>query len=880
MSQSTLAASPDRIASSDTAAQQTLHYATFNTAFDAGDLQQAEAAGVLLRGGPPGRVVDVWMRLGLLRRRARLTGVAIEAFLEARHVAAGSGRALPDWFHSELSGAYLDQRAWALALEIAEAGLAIKPMLGLTAAAALVQLGRIPSARMRLEQAVRALRHEPSRATAVAATCTALLAADLGAETRDVVAEAAAAFSDAPAFAELGATLAFLRQDWPEAARRFAALFEARTSSPAAALQRLNGVLRHAPGQGEAYAALFEGAVLADPDNEAVVFQWRDMLAATLTDAEITARYAALQARAPTVLPALLLQLARRMPHRELLDRFAAPIASWQRSDAAQACQAYLDALCRFADPGADVVARASAVSAPRMRLFFLLRQPRLRAIRVRQPTPEDAAVLHDAGVDVPAMQAFLGAMVGPLAPEWSAALDRAAFASPAAERIVRLDEGFTAFQDRIVRDREFAMVDPLGGGPADLFDSVKIHDRQVFSFRGQELLTVQTGGNMNFVLFVHLVGRNIVLLVDTADAPSKLGFYASDAYVSEVQALWLRRAARNHAALLRSAAGARAARGTTRRVVAIHGRAENPAHHIWNYLPAFERLVLAGTVGNLGAVVAPPTPYFGPVADLFPELAGAEFIELPEAASIDPCPFSPHDIALQLGSSFIPRSLMGRVRQWARRQVPAEWQDEMTRLAHRRPIIWVGLRAGDKAWVNQAAGLARMIDLIVPLYPDALFVLDGFSLPDHMRTVPDKWHDIVFAIQAVATDIRGRTAFPDAVHSMVGNLLSESVLWAEATDAYFTPLGSSQHKIGWYGSAPGLVYTSPVLAKTPPEARQGAWEAEGSRVPQFLIGTIADPGQRRGNYDFRNNLENIDFEPHVAARRLLTILGSVADPS
>src|SRR5260370_3999881 len=118
-----------------------------------------------------------------------------------------------------------------------------------------------------------------------------------------------------------------------------------------------------------------------------------------------------------------------------------------------------------------------------------------------------------------------------------------------------------------------------------------------------------------------------------------------------EVQAVHMRRAARNHAALLRSAARAPAMRGVRKRIVAIHGRAENPAHHIWNYLPPFERLVLAGQIGNIAAVVAPPTPYFGALSALYPELE-AEILELKEAAAIDPCPFSPADIALQLGAS------------------------------------------------------------------------------------------------------------------------------------------------------------------------------------------------------------------------------------
>ncbi len=217
----------------------------------------------------------------------------------------------------------------------------------------------------------------------------------------------------------------------------------------------------------------------------------------------------------------------------------------------------------------------------------------------------------------------------------------------------------------------------------------------------------------------------------------------------------------------------------------------------------------------------------------------------------------------------------MQRVQRWAERQAPDSGRAERQRLSRRHPIVWVGLRVGDKVWVNQAAGLARLIDLVVPLYPEALFVLDGFSLPDDAHTAPEKWHGAVEKLKAAAEAVRSQTAYPDAVHSLVGNRLSESVLWAQAAHAYFTPLGSSQHKVGWFSGAPGLVYTSKVLASTPPPRRQGSWEAEGSAVAAFLIGDIAEPGQRRGDYDFRNNLENIDFPPHVAARRLLAILGA-----
>ncbi len=91
--------------------------------------------------------------------------------------------------------------------------------------------------------------------------------------------------------------------------------------------------------------------MLAGPDNEQILFQWRDFLAITLSGAEITARYAGLQARSPALIPTVVMQLARTMHPDALLQRFADQIKAWRQSEAALACQACLDALCRFDDP-------------------------------------------------------------------------------------------------------------------------------------------------------------------------------------------------------------------------------------------------------------------------------------------------------------------------------------------------------------------------------------------------------------------------------------------------------------------------------------------------------------------------------------------------
>ncbi len=149
----------------------------FKSLFDQGDLHEAERVGERLLIRQSDRSVDILTRIGLLRRRKGLAAPAVEAFLRAKQ-AAGPARPLPEWFQSELSGAYVELRAWPLALEAAEADLKLKPALGLTAATALVHLGRTATAHSRLRRAVQALAHDPSRAVAVASACGVLLAAE------------------------------------------------------------------------------------------------------------------------------------------------------------------------------------------------------------------------------------------------------------------------------------------------------------------------------------------------------------------------------------------------------------------------------------------------------------------------------------------------------------------------------------------------------------------------------------------------------------------------------------------------------------------------------------------------------------------------------
>jgi hypothetical protein len=388
------------------------------------------------------------------------------------------------------------------------------------------------------------------------------------------------------------------------------------------------------------------------------------------------------------------------------------------------------------------------------------------------------------------------------------------------------------------------------------------IFDRQLFSFRGPELFTFISGGNMNAGVCLFIVGANLLLQVDTERSPCSQNYYGSDIHMAELFAVYIERAAKNYQSYVEAISNAPSHVGRVRDIIAIHGRAENPAHHIWNYLSPFQRLKSIGLLGNISTIVRPPTEYFGDIRSLFPEVGTKTIISVPSQSVVDPRPFSLDSITVWLGGNFITRELQQRIHRWAINSIPNEKQKAIEALvACHKPIVWIGLRSGDKVWMNQTDGIVAVIDSISSEYHNSLFVLDGFSVTDGDTGVPDKWRPAFNELSVVAQEICRRVRVPGCTISLIGNSIAESVLWTRYVSIYFAPMGSSQHKVGWYCAAPGIVYTSSKIETVPSDLRPGAWESEGSPVPQFIIGTIANAGKRRGNFDFRSNIENVDFD-------------------
>jgi hypothetical protein len=194
----------------------------------------------------------------------------------------------------------------------------------------------------------------------------------------------------------------------------------------------------------------------------------------------------------------------------------------------------------------------------------------------------------------------------------------------------------------------------------------------------------------------------------------------------------------------------------------------------------------------------------------------------------------------------------------------------------HQRPfpIVWIGMRVGSRSWSDQQHEIPRLTSRLLEHYPDALFVLDGFSFPVGQDDVSGTWSAAVEQLRELAAAVIGASPRPDRVISLVGNTLRESVLWAREVDTYLAPLGTSQHKVGWFTAAPGAAYGPASLVELGiPARRYGAWEAEGTTVPVYVIGESIDSGRRRRASDRREFLDNVRLEHETLVNTMCELI-------
>jgi tetratricopeptide (TPR) repeat protein len=592
-----------------------------------------------------------------------------------------------------------------------------------------------------------------------------------------------------------------------------------------------------------------EAAIRARPSHGQAVNAWVLALQSRgLDEAACDRKLTRLQRSVTEPLPALLFFLLAKGLTTTVPAGLEGHVARFLDSESAAACRGVWQAYNSLRPLDRDLCQVVRSLPPAEVQLFFAA-------------TDIDHVPIGDLLEESPAMRWFAEDF---LAAEPEGARE---FVTPTAAGVVRAQDPFLAWQLRAVRERRLSLRDPRSGLAMDAFDGVRVYGRSVYSFGGDELTLLICGGEGNKAIALYQAcERRLVNL------GADLDFYISMRRMANLLGHLLVRVAQMPEQY-EAALTARQSRGSARRVTALVGSAENFAHHLWNYYTGFDRIIEAGLAGHVDEIHYAGTQFFGPVEHLFPEFTAATFLRSERQPLRDPHPFSADHLVVQPGGYFIPRRLAERVvaamREYPRRD-PGHLEPTGSEPF---PVVWIGLRVGSRSWVDQEHQVPLLIDALHERFPEGRVLLDGYSYPVGRDHISAKWAESIERLKVLSKEIHQRVRHRERVVDMVGNTLRESVLWASVVDVYLTPVGTSQHKVGWFAPGHGLMYGPQTVMDVPRDRRPGGWESEGRSVPGLLVGTTADQGQRRTLHDSRRHLDNVRLDVDSVVQEVLALV-------
>ncbi len=269
----------------------------------------------------------------------------------------------------------------------------------------------------------------------------------------------------------------------------------------------------------------------------------------------------------------------------------------------------------------------------------------------------------------------------------------------------------------------------------------------------------------------------------------------------------------------------------------------DNFAHLLWNTLAGIERFILLDLIQYVHETAGDAILSLGDIRDLFPELKPKPIrdkkLGFSDCIFLGEGPHSKH-VLIMPGSSFAPSRTRRRVLHVAQASILHDPAPIESRCG--RPLIWIGIRANDRMWIDQERGVADYMNRLWSLYPSAEFLLEGFTTVSNAKGVKDispVWQAVTEELERVAGEIILRSDRPNQVRSMIGWRLLDVIAIAPKVDLHVTPLGTAHHKVAWFSDVPGVLYAPESWSVMPLELIPGIWQADKQPRPTFLTGKI-----------------------------------------
>lgn len=232
--------------------------------------------------------------------------------------------------------------------------------------------------------------------------------------------------------------------------------------------------------------------------------------------------------------------------------------------------------------------------------------------------------------------------------------------------------------------------------------------------------------------------------------------------------------------------------------------------HHIWNVIPGWAMLFSLAPPERIDIITSYRTwQIFGGVTELYPDQAArAGSVVRPESQDeVYELMLERRATSLVLVDGYTTAEAAARVVGWSRRHCESAFLAEVAALRKAAfPLLMVTIRTENRAWVGQEDGLACLINELARDYPRLGVIFDGLNggmeqLASHaLMSLADE-QAIAMAIMAACPNVR--------FHNALGCLPHESIILAEAIDAFLAPVGAGLAKTRWIANKPGVAFSN-----------------------------------------------------------------------
>jgi hypothetical protein len=201
----------------------------------------------------------------------------------------------------------------------------------------------------------------------------------------------------------------------------------------------------------------------------------------------------------------------------------------------------------------------------------------------------------------------------------------------------------------------------------------------------------------------------------------------------------------------------------------------------------------------------------------------------------------------VRAGGDYVASDLAARVYRVALKSCSPETLNKIRETRKRySPLLWVGIRVGNRTWANQIDGLSKVINALHRKYPRLGVVFDGFSLPadrssqsaahGEYSAIIDEENGIV---NSVIQGLQQHSGGACGIVNIIGSSIFDANVWAHFIDVYLSPYGTVQHKVGWLTNKPGIIHTNRKLLEG---SAKYVWAAiENAVKPRYVKRTCVE---------------------------------------